>query len=88
MEIRNQFAFKRTFQENERTEEWKNLASRERKELRREMDWECLVFFPFLFFFMVSDLVSLFFHYSSCFCNILPEDYSVWLIIFHERMTQ
>lgn len=55
-------------------------------ELREEMGWKLLSFFlPLLSVFMASDLVSMFFHYYSCFCNILPEDYSVWFIMFNRE---
>ena len=49
----------------------------ERASGRNGLGGSCFLLLPllFFFFFMVSDLVSLCFHYYSCFCNILPKDY-------------
>lgn len=86
VETRKQSASTRSFEQTRRTsrgEIW--LKGRKRESLRGEGALFLFILLPLplpVLLFMVSDLVSMFFHYYSCFCNVLPEDDSVWLVVF------
>lgn len=71
---------------DEKNKPWRNSAEREKeRELGGEGASFLFILLPLplpVLLFMVSDLVSMFFHYYSCFCNVLPEDDSVWLVVF------
>ena len=90
-EIRNQSALKRMLPQNKRNKVLEKFSLKgERASGRNGLGGFCFLVLPLLLFFfsfMVSDLVSLFFDYYSCFCNILPKDYSIWFILFNEGMT-